>query len=102
MDFTLTDDQLGVRGLAEQIFQGRAAVERVKAVEAGEDRFDRELWTDLAKAELLGLCLPEAHGGSGLGMVELCLILEQQGRVVSPGPVLATVTAALAIAQFGN
>jgi acyl-CoA dehydrogenase len=102
MDFTLTEDQLAVRGLAEQIFQGRATVERVKAVEAGEDRFDRDLWADLAKAELLGLCLPEAHGGSGLGLVELCLVLEQQGRVVAPVPVLATVTAALALAEFGS
>ena len=63
MDFTLTEDQLAVQGLAEQILQGRATVERVKAVEAGEDRFDRELWADLAKSELIGLCLPEEDGG---------------------------------------
>src|SRR5438477_5589486 len=102
MDFTLTEDQLAVQGLAEQILQGRATVERVKAVEAGEDRFDRELWADLAKSELIGLCLPEAHGGSGLGLVELCLVLEQQGRVVAPVPLLSTVTAAMAIAEFGT
>ncbi|MCU1460576.1 MAG: acyl-CoA dehydrogenase [Acidimicrobiales bacterium] len=102
MDFTFDDGQAAVRELAEQIFQGRATVERVKAVEAGEDRFDRELWVDLAKAELLGLCLPEAYGGSGLGLVELCLVLEQQGRVVAPVPVLATVTAAMAVAEFGT
>ena len=102
MDFTLTEDQLAVQGLAEQILQGRATVERVKAVEAGEDRFDRELWADLAKSELIGLCLPEEDGGSGLGLVELCLILEQQGRVVAPVPLLATVTAAMAIAEFGT
>lgn len=102
MDFTFSDDQLSVRGLAEQIFQDRATVERVKEIEAGEDRFDRELWTELGKAELLGLCLPEAHGGSGLGLVELCLVLEQQGRVVAPVPLLSTVAAALAIAEFGT
>jgi acyl-CoA dehydrogenase len=102
MDFTFSDDQSSIRDLAEQIFQDRATVERVKAVEAGDERFDRELWTELAKAELIGLCLPEAHGGSGLGLVELCLVLEQQGRVVAPVPLLATVTAALAIAEFGT
>ena len=34
-------------GMAEQVFTGRATVERVKAVEAGEDRIDRELWKEL-------------------------------------------------------
>ena len=103
MDFTLSEEQVAVRDLAEQIFQGSVTVESVKAVEASEDRVDRELWQALAEAGLLGIALPEDAGGSGLGVVELCLMLEQQGRVVAPVPVWATVVlGALAIAEFGS
>ena len=76
--------------------------ERVQEVEASEDRFDRELWAELAKADLLGLTVPEAYGGGGLGMVALALVLEAQGRAVAPVPLWATVAlGAMPIAEFG-
>lgn len=102
MEFTFNETQEAVRDLAGQIFRGQATVERVKEIEASDERVDRDLWAELAKADLLGLCLPESDGGGGLGMVELALILEQQGRVVAPVPLLPTVLAGLAIAEFGT
>lgn len=103
MDFSLTEEQVAVGGLAEQIFQEQATVERVKAVEASDDRVDRALWRALADANLLGISLPEEHGGSGLGMVEACLVLEQQGRVAAPVPYWASVVCgALPIADHGT
>ncbi len=103
MDFSLSEEQVAVRDLAEQIFQGSSSVERVKAVEAGDDRVDADLWSALADANLLGLTLPEDVGGSGLGVLELCLLLEQQGRVVAPVPLWATLAlGALPLAQWGS
>ena len=68
MDFTLTDEQSAVRDLAAQILSERSTPERVREVESDPDGdwFDRALWNELAKADLLGLCLPEADGGVGL------------------------------------
>ena len=64
---------------------------------------DRELWAELAGADLLGLAVPEAHGGAGYGLTELCLVLEAQGHVVAPVPLWATlVLGALPLAQFGS
>ena len=103
MDFSFTEEQEAVRGLAEQVFTGRATVERVKAVEASEDRMDRELWKELAATGLLGIGLPEACGGAGLGLVEVALVLQQQGRRVAPVPYWPTVVlGALALAEFGT
>ena len=103
MDFSFTEDQEAIRDLAAQIFEGQATVERVKETEAGGDRIDRRLWAELAKANLLGLAVPEAHGGSGLGLTEVCLVLEQQGRRVAPVPLLPTVVlGALPLAAFGS
>jgi acyl-CoA dehydrogenase len=102
VDFSLTDDQESLRSLAADIFGDRATAPRVEAIEATADRFDRELWRDLAEAGLLGIALPESLGGAGLGLVELALVCEQHGRVVAPIPLAWTTTAALAIAAHGD
>src|ERR687891_409307 len=103
MDFTFTEEQDAVRDLAAQILEGHATVERVKEVERGDERVDRELWRALADAGLLAIAVPEEHGGSGLGLIELCLLLEQQGRRVAPVPLWPTlVLGALPIAELGT
>ena len=103
MDFTFTEEQDAVRDLAKQILEGQVTPDRLKEVAAGSERFDRRTWEELAKANLLGLSLPEAVGGSGLGFLETCLVLEQVGRTVAFVPVLPTVVmGALAIAEFGT
>ncbi len=103
MDFTLNEEQLAVRQAVEGIFAGLVTPDRVQEVEATEDRFDRELWAELAKADLLGLAVPTSFGGGGYGMVELALVLEEQGKVVAPLPLWATlVLGALPIAEFGS
>ncbi len=105
MDFTLSDDQAALRDLAARILSERSTPERVREVEADPsgDWFDRDLWAELAKADLLGLCLPEAHGGGGYGLFELALVLEQVGRNVAPVPAYATLAlGALPLAEFGT
>ncbi|WP_100497407.1 acyl-CoA dehydrogenase family protein [Geodermatophilus chilensis] len=103
MQFELDDDLVAVRDLTEKIFGDRAEVERVRAVEADEGGYDRELWRVLADAGVLGIPLPEEAGGAGMGMLGLVTLLEQQGRRVAPVPVWAALaTAALPIAHFGT
>jgi 3-oxocholest-4-en-26-oyl-CoA dehydrogenase beta subunit len=103
MDFAFTPEQEALRDLARSICQDHATHERLKAVERDADWFDRELWAALAKSNLLGVALPESSGGSGLGMTELCLLLEQVGATVAPVPVWPTlVLGALPLAEFGS
>ncbi len=60
------------------------------------------MWAALAKADLLGISLPEADGGGGYGLIEACLIAEQIGRTVAPVPYLSCIVgAALPVAEFG-
>ncbi len=101
MEFTFTDEQLAVAEVATGVFNGMASPERVAEVEASEDRFDAALWKALAAADLLGLAVPSAYGGGGLGLTEACLVLEAQGRRVAPVPLWATTVAgALPLAHF--
>jgi 3-oxocholest-4-en-26-oyl-CoA dehydrogenase beta subunit len=70
---------------------------------ANGEYLDREAWQRLASANLLGIAIPEAYGGSGLGFVEACLVLEQIGRYVAPVPYYPSVVlGALPVARFGT
>jgi acyl-CoA dehydrogenase len=102
MDFTLDEDLTAVRDLAREIVTDRATPERLRAVETGEDRFDGSLWRALGEAGLLGIAVPEADGGAGLGLGALCVLLEEQGRSVAPVPVWPNAVAALAVAAHGT
>lgn len=103
MDFSFSDEQQALRELVRQIFTDRLSHERLKQIAADPDWFDREVWAQLAKANLLGLALPEAYGGGGLGAVELCLLLEEAGRAAAPLPLYATlVLGAMPLLEYGT
>jgi alkylation response protein AidB-like acyl-CoA dehydrogenase len=103
MDFAFTDEQQAVSEAAMGLLGRLVDPERILAVEQTDDIVDRELWAALSAADLLGLAVPEAHGGAGYGLTELCLLLQAQGNVVAPVPLWATlVLGALPLAQFGS
>jgi alkylation response protein AidB-like acyl-CoA dehydrogenase len=103
MDFTFTDEQNMVRDLARGILGKEVDVERVKAAESTTSWHDARLWSTLADAGLLGIAVDEANGGMGLGLLELCTLLEEIGRVVAPVHVFPTlVLAGLPIAELGT
>ena len=103
LDFGFSEDQEALRDLARHILEDQVTTARLAAVEAGDEWFDRGTWQALADAGLVGIGLPEAHGGGGLGFLEVAIVLEQVGRTVAPLPLLATVVmGALAIAEFGD
>jgi alkylation response protein AidB-like acyl-CoA dehydrogenase len=57
----------------------------------------------MAGAGLLGIAVPDEHGGAGLGVLELCLVLEEVGRRTAAVPALAALAfAGLPIARFGS
>ncbi|MGW0970645.1 acyl-CoA dehydrogenase family protein [Streptomyces sp. NPDC002516] len=105
VDFRLTDDQRalrqGVRALLEGRFgreELRAAVDRAEGRPPGGGRvLDRGLWRELGAAGFFALRLPESEGGVGLGLPEAVLAFEEAGRVLLPGPLVATHLAAGAV-----
>ncbi|MEE4660552.1 MAG: acyl-CoA dehydrogenase family protein, partial [Halieaceae bacterium] len=103
MDFNFTEDQQAIRDLAAQIFRDRASDEFLLQFSRSDATYDDGLWQTLAEQGLLGIAIPEAHGGSGLGLVELCLMLEEQGRTVAPIPLFASlVLGAMPLVHYGS
>ena len=103
MDFTLTDEQQALADLAHRILSEQLPAEALRALEQTGDRFPAEVWAKLADAGLLGVAVPEEHGGLGFGLAELGLVLEQVGRYVAPVPLLASaVLGGLVVGRFGS
>jgi 3-oxocholest-4-en-26-oyl-CoA dehydrogenase beta subunit len=102
MDFTPTAEQQDAAELAKQILGDRCSQERLREVEETGTHFDEKLWHELGDAGLLGLALPESVGGGGLGLLELCTVVVETGRVVAPLPLAWHGPTSLAIAQFGD
>ena len=59
-------------------------------------------WQDMVELGWLGLHVDEEHGGSGYGLPELVVVIEELGRAVAPGPFVPTVIASAVIAKEGT
>ncbi|GLW17517.1 hypothetical protein Stsp01_42600 [Streptomyces sp. NBRC 13847] len=88
VDFQLTDDQRALRRAARELLAKRFGPDRLRAA-VGDPAPDRALWRELGAAGFFALRLPEEAGGVGLGLPEAVLVLEETGRALLPGPVVA-------------
>lgn len=103
MDFAYSEDQEALRELSRKILEELVTHDRLKEIEAGDERVDRQVWAELAKANLLGVPFADAYGGSDMGLYELGILMEEVGRTVAPVPVHHTVVlGGLPIAAFGS
>ncbi len=59
-------------------------------------------WGDIADLGWLGLHVPEQYGGSGFGLPELVVVVEELGRALTPGPFVPTVIASALIDAAGS
>lgn len=103
MNFNYTEDQLAIKDVAERMFRDLCSDEQIKQCFKQAQPFHKELWQQLATAGLLATPLPAEFGGSEMGMTELGLIIEAQGKSVAPIPLVETIVeCAMPLAQFGS
>ncbi|MEU9763008.1 acyl-CoA dehydrogenase family protein [Streptomyces sp. NPDC047985] len=105
MDFTFTEEQRAAAEAAEAVFSGVApdGVPSPALVPgAVADDIDRSLWARLAASDLLSLTLSPEHGGAGLDLVALCLVLRESAKVLARVPLLETCAVAMALQRYGD
>jgi len=91
MNFDFSDDQKLLRDQARKFLSEKCTTKTVRRVFEGDAGYDRDLWKAIAEMGWLGTAIPEAHGGLGLGHLELCVIAEELGRALAPVPFSSTV-----------
>ncbi len=95
VSYALTEEAVLLRDTAREFLADRLGIAEVRRLMVSEDGFDRTAWKDLADLGWVGLAVPEEFGGAGYGPVELSVLFEEMGRMVTPGPFFATVAVAV-------
>ena len=91
MDLELSEEQRELRDGVRHVLSEQCPPALPRAVhEQGET--GAALWQQMVELAWPGIAIAEAQGGLGLGAVELCVVAEELGRAVAPGPFLATAT----------
>lgn len=94
-----TTEHEELRAAVRRLFDRSADRASVRAVIDGPEPYDRALWRRMCdELGLAGLAVMERYGGSGYGVVELAVVLEEIGRVNLPSPYLSTVLAGRGLA----
>jgi alkylation response protein AidB-like acyl-CoA dehydrogenase len=96
MDLTLTEDQELIRRTARDVLAGRAVAAGAAAVEGeaadlSHPPYSADLWKEMVELGWTGLAVPAEYGGVGEGFGEACLLIEEMGAALVPGPFLVTV-----------
>src|SRR5690349_2070200 len=91
MDIGFTEEQELLRDTARRFLESECSTQFVRQRMAEPAAVTDEFWRKLAEQGWLGIVYPEEEGGSGLGLVDLVVLMEEMGRVVMPGPFLSTV-----------
>jgi alkylation response protein AidB-like acyl-CoA dehydrogenase len=90
VSFEVTEEQELLRATVRDLLASKAGSARVREVMLGDDGLDLDLWAELAGLGLLGLTIPEGHGGAGASFVEVAVVAEELGRTLAPVPYLSS------------
>jgi alkylation response protein AidB-like acyl-CoA dehydrogenase len=103
MDFGLSQEQQELKRSAREFLTNECATGFVRKMMADKDGMPRELYDEIAKLGWTGLIVPEHFGGSGLGMLDMAVLLEESGYAAMPGPFLfSAMLATSALNQGGS
>jgi alkylation response protein AidB-like acyl-CoA dehydrogenase len=93
VELVLTEDQELLAKTATDFVRANSPVSRMRALRDAEDPlgFSRTLWKEMADLGWVGILIPEAYGGAGMGLADLAVVLEALGRTLAPEPFLSTV-----------
>jgi alkylation response protein AidB-like acyl-CoA dehydrogenase len=86
MDIGFSEEQELLRDTARKFLDDNCTTRFVRDMMATEAAITPEFWRHLAENGWLGITFPEADGGSGLGLTDLVVLMEEMGRAVMPGP----------------
>lgn len=89
----LTEEQQQLRDTVQQLVASEAPLSRRRALRDAGETWDAGLWDQLVELGAPAILVAEEHGGLGLGLVELCLVMEALGRHDAPTPLLSSVLA---------
>ncbi|KJS28028.1 MAG: hypothetical protein VR75_00635 [Hyphomonadaceae bacterium BRH_c29] len=102
MEFALSEDQRLLQDSISGFLKDAAPLDVIRKIADGDAEAAAALDAGIAEMGIAGLHVPEAVGGSGLGLLEACLVQEALGYAVAPSGFMAATVAAHLFAQAGS
>jgi len=103
MDLGLSEEQEMLKNFARDFLEKECPEKYVRDMEEDERGYSPEVWKKMADQGWQGLIVPEQYGGTGLGFLDLIVLLEEFGRALVPGPFIPTVVlGAIPILEAGS
>jgi alkylation response protein AidB-like acyl-CoA dehydrogenase len=103
MNLAFSEEQEMLKKMAHDFLTDKFPKTVVKELEGSELGYSPELWKEMAGLGWMGLVLPEKYGGSGMGFLDLAVLLEEMGKACLPGPFFSTVIlGGMTIADAGS
>ena len=100
MSIAITDDHSALADSVREFLAARGALAAARALLEADGDARPDYWDELRGLGWLGLHVPEEYGGSGFGLPELVVVVEELGRAVAPGPFVPTVIASAVLAAI--
>jgi alkylation response protein AidB-like acyl-CoA dehydrogenase len=86
MDLDFTPEQEMLREMVRGVCSSYASLATVREMEDDPVGYPAELWKQLGTLDLIGLMVPEEHGGSGMSLLDGVVVYEELGRALAPSP----------------
>ncbi len=102
MDLSFTEEQDLLRATVRELCAKHSSPEIVRQLEGDPVGYMPELWRELAATGLLGLIVPEEHGGAGLSALDLAVAYEEFGRALCWTPDFTTAVIGASVLRAGG
>jgi alkylation response protein AidB-like acyl-CoA dehydrogenase len=105
MDFDLTADQKLFRATTREFLEKEMPLTRVRALAESGIGFEPDWWKRGSELGWNSMVVDPAAGGdsiSGEGLVDACIVAEEMGRLVSPGPLIGANVVAATLSEAAN
>jgi alkylation response protein AidB-like acyl-CoA dehydrogenase len=102
MDIIFTETQEILKQMARDFLATECPKTLVRKLEQSEEGYSSEVWKKMAELGWMGLIIPEEYGGIGYTFQDLVVLLEEIGRNILPGPLIATITSTFPILEAGT
>ena len=102
MDLRFTETQEILKKMARDFLTTECPKTLVRKLEQSEEGYSPEVWRKIAELGWMGLIIPEEYGGMGYTFQDLVVLLEEIGRNILPGPLIATITSTFLILEAGT
>lgn len=97
-----SDEQAMILDTAREFCRDKSPIDAVRAQLDSESGFDPAIWNEMVALGWTGISIPEAYGGSGLGVSSVVPVVECMGRAMLGTPLVSSALAGQLILRSGN